>query len=168
MRGAAPRCSSQSHRRDRATLCARAPAARPAFPAAIRGSGQRTSKGKTIVDNDSFTFNGDFTSKLKRVKVPLVSMKETATSGDAGGNSKAVPKAVEEDRRHLLEAAIVRIMKARKTLAHNDLVAEVSKQLSSRFAPEPLAVKKRIESLIEREYLERGEDANRKIYSYLA
>jgi len=129
---------------------------------------KKASKGKTIVDNDSFTFNGDFTSKLKRVKVPLVSMKETATSGDAGGNSKAVPKAVEEDRRHLLEAAIVRIMKARKTLAHNDLVAEVSKQLSSRFAPEPLAVKKRIESLIEREYLERGEDANRKIYSYLA
>ena len=79
----------------------------------------------------------------------------------------AVPVAVEEDRRHLVEASIVRIMKARKTLSHNDLIAEVTRQLSNRFSPPPMFIKKRIESLIEREYLERAENEHR-LYHYVA
>jgi len=58
-------------------------------------------------------------------------------------------------------------MKARKTLDHNNLIAEVVKQLSARFAVEPAFIKKRIESLIEREYIARDKD-NRRLYHYLA
>lgn len=47
-------------------------------------------------------------------------------------------------------------MKARKTLEHSVLIAECIKQLQSRFLPSPQIIKKRIESLIEREYLERS------------
>jgi cullin 3 len=43
-------------------------------------------------------------------------------------------------------------MKARKALNHNELIAEVTKQLSTRFNPAPQFIKKWIESLIEREY----------------
>jgi len=50
---------------------------------------------------------------------------------------------------------------------HSSLVAEATKQLSSRFMPNPTAIKKRIESLIEREYLERLK-TDRKTYQYLA
>jgi cullin 3 len=47
------------------------------------------------------------------------------------------------------------------------LVLQVTRQLSPRFIPNPTLIKKRIESLIEREFLER--DANdRKLYRYLA
>ena len=91
---------------------------------------------------------------------------DDGTTGLVDG-SAAVPISVEEDRRHLLEAAIVRIMKARKVLNHNDLVAEVTKQLSARFVPPPQFVKKRVESLIEREYLERDEH-DRRVYRYMA
>ena len=145
---------------------------------------RKGSKGKGISgDDDTFSFNADYTSKMTRVKVPLVSMRDAkgpATSGDkatvGGASSRAaglvdgsakVPLSVEEDRRHTLEAAIVRIMKARKMLNHNDLVAEVTRQLSGRFVPPPQFVKKRVESLIEREYLERDEN-DRKVYRYMA
>ena len=147
---------------------------------------RKGSKGKGISgDDDTFTYNADYTSKMTRVKVPMVSMRD-ASSGSSGAakgggsstagasksaglvdGSAAVPLSVEEDRRHLLEASIVRIMKARKVLNHNDLVAEVTKQLSGRFVPPPQFVKKRVESLIEREYLERDE-ADRRVYRYMA
>ena len=47
------------------------------------------------------------------------------------------------------QACIVRIMKDRKHMNHNGLVHEVTQQLTSKFIPEPLAIKKRIEHLIE-------------------
>jgi cullin 3 len=155
---------------------------------------KKGSKGKGITsDDDTFAYNADYTSKLKRVRIPLVketSVGSSAKPGDAASGSAAaagggsagafaaaassaaladgsIPAAVEEDRRHLVEAAIVRIMKARKSLNHNDLIAEVTRQLSVRFAPAPSFIKKRIESLIEREYLERSESEHR-VYLYVA
>lgn len=121
-------------------------------------------KGKEIADVDRFRLNPDFTSKMIRVKVPLVSMRSAVAEG---AKASAIPETVEEDRRHAIEAAVVRVMKARKTLDHQNLVVEVTKQLSSRFRPSPQAIKKRIESLIEREYLERNEE-DRRVYHYLA
>ena len=78
-----------------------------------------------------------------------------------------MPSAVDEERKHLLEAVIVRIMKARKVLAHNQLLEEINRQVSNRFNPSPSAIKSRIESLIEREYLKRDEADMRK-YVYQA
>lgn len=48
------------------------------------------------------------------------------------------------------------------------LVTEVIQQLSSRFAPDITMLKQRIETLIEKEYLERVEDVERAAYRYLA
>lgn len=62
---------------------------------------------------------------------------------------------MEADRKHEIEAAIVRIMKARKKLQHNVLVSEVTEMLKKRFLPNPQIIKKRIEGLIDREYLAR-------------
>eukprot|EP01112_Ceratiomyxa_fruticulosa_P003545 TRINITY_DN1386_c0_g1_i3.p1 TRINITY_DN1386_c0_g1~~TRINITY_DN1386_c0_g1_i3.p1 ORF type:complete len:747 (+),score=118.94 TRINITY_DN1386_c0_g1_i3:321-2561(+) len=114
-----------------------------------------------VEDQDVFIFNSKFKSKLFKVKVMTVSMKETPTEAND------TRQKVDEDRKHQIEAAVVRIMKARKTLDHQNLVVEVTNQLSSRFMPHPMVVKKRIESLIEREYLERSK-TDRKVYHYLA
>lgn len=66
-----------------------------------------------------------------------------------------------------VEAAIVRIMKTRKQMPHNQLIAEVTRQMTGRFTPSPQLIKLRIESLIEREYLQRS-PADRRVYNYLA
>ena len=131
----------------------------------------KESKGKGVSDDDSFLVNKNFTSKLKRVRIPLVAFRDSVQKGEAlpsmvDDTVNGLPRAVEEDRRHLVEANIVRIMKARKTLHHNDLIAECTRQLSHRFYPQPTFIKKCIESLLEREYLEREPDT--RAYTYLA
>lgn len=58
-------------------------------------------------------------------------------------------------------------MKTRKTMKHNALITEVAQQLAPRFKPKSNDIKKRIEAMIEQEYLER-DAADRSIYNYLA
>ncbi|CAM9800108.1 unnamed protein product [Heterosigma akashiwo] len=75
-------------------------------------------------------------------------------------------RAVAEDRVFAVEAAVVRVMKARRQLRHAELVNEVVHQLRN-FQPNSRSIKQRIEALIEREYLERSEE-DAQIYRYLA
>ncbi|KAJ8920768.1 hypothetical protein NQ315_004908 [Exocentrus adspersus] len=119
-------------------------------------------KTKDIEASHEFYVNDSFTSKLHRVKIQTV-----AAKGESEPERRETRNKVDEDRKHEIEAAIVRIMKSRKRMAHNILVTEVTEQLKSRFLPSPVIIKKRIEGLIEREYLARTPE-DRKVYTYVA
>ncbi|KAK9387269.1 Cullin [Lipomyces mesembrius] len=119
---------------------------------------------KDINAVDRFSFNLGFESQYIRIKIPTVAyINKTETETERKGTMDKV----DELRRYQTDAAIVRIMKARKSLEHNILVAEVTGQLSSHFRPDAALIKKRIDAMLEREYIERSAE-NRQLYHYLA
>ncbi|GMH32280.1 hypothetical protein BSKO_00114 [Bryopsis sp. KO-2023] len=116
-------------------------------------------KGREVKSEDHFRFNSSFTNPHIRIKVNTIQMKETDEE------NKKVNDAVIQDRQYQIDAAVVRIMKMRKTLSHKLLMQELLSQV--KFPLKMTDVKKRIESLIEREYVER--DAHTpNVYNYLA
>uniref|UniRef100_A0A2K6MDM7 Cullin-4B n=1 Tax=Rhinopithecus bieti TaxID=61621 RepID=A0A2K6MDM7_RHIBE len=119
----------------------------------------KSPKGKEVEDGDKFIFNGEFKHKLFRIKINQIQMKETVEE------QVSTTERVFQDRQYQIDAAIVRIMKMRKTLGHNLLVSELYNQL--KFPVKPGDLKKRIESLIDRDYMERDKD-NPNQYHYVA
>uniref|UniRef100_T1E632 Cullin-4B n=1 Tax=Crotalus horridus TaxID=35024 RepID=T1E632_CROHD len=119
----------------------------------------KSPKGKDVEDGDKFTCNDDFRHKLFRIKINQIQMKETVEE------QASTTERVFQDRQYQIDAAIVRIMKMRKTLTHNLLVSEVYNQL--KFPVKPADLKKRIESLIDRDYMERDKE-NPNQYNYIA
>ena len=73
---------------------------------------------------------------------------------------ESTSKAVEDDRKLEIQCCIVRVMKARKKLDHNGLITETIEQLKHRFRPKVPMIKKGIDMLIEKEYINRSEDDN--------
>ncbi|VDN05738.1 unnamed protein product [Thelazia callipaeda] len=120
---------------------------------------KKSPRNKIVKDADIFTFNPDCSEKLFRIRISQVQMKETEVE------RAHTEEEIYQDRQYQIDAAIVRIMKTRRTLAHQLLISELFKQL--RFPVKPIDLKKRIESLIEREYMCRDQD-EANIYNYLA
>jgi cullin 3 len=77
-------------------------------------------RSKEIDVNDRFSVNDSFTSKLFRVKInPIMAKIENDPERQETRNK------VDDDRKHVIDAAIVRIMKTRKVMAHTQLISEV-------------------------------------------
>jgi len=116
-------------------------------------------KGRDVADEDEFFYDTEFKQPLFRIKINSIQMRETEQENEQ------TTERVFQDRQYQIDAAIVRIMKARKTLPHSLLMSELFQQL--KFPIKPPDLKKRIESLIDREYLERDEGSS-SVYRYLA
>jgi Cullin protein neddylation domain len=107
---------------------------------------------------EEYRSNADFTSRFRRLNArpPIF-----ASDAPADGGLK---ESIVRGRVLVLEATIVRVLKARKVLLYAQLCALVQEALSNQFAPSLTDIKKRVESLIDREFLERrGDPANSSI-----
>lgn len=96
-------------------------------------------KGREINETDAFSVNLGFTHDKYRVKINQVQLKETKEE------NKETHERVAADRNFECQAAVVRIMKSRKTIGHSELVAEVIKATRSRGVLDVKDIKKNID-----------------------
>lgn len=116
-------------------------------------------KGRDVNLTDTFTLNASFSDPRIRLKINQIQLKETKEE------NKETHVRVAADRQFETQAAIVRIMKGKKRLTHANLVAEVISATRSRGVLQPAEIKKEIDKLVEKDYLEREEGG---VYEYLA
>lgn len=124
-----------------------------------------TPKVKILIKEEGeevrYKFNWNFSSKLRRVKVP-----PAARGGDdIMLPHKAIKDTLERDRNMEIQAVIIRIMKARRTVGHAELVKEVLDKTKSRGILEVADVKKNISKLITDDFISRQ---GRDVYDYVA
>lgn len=99
----------------------------------------KTPRGKEVETSDTFSINANFTDPKYRIKINQIQAKETKEE------NKETHERVAADRAYETQAAIVRIMKARKMITHVDLVAEVFTATKNRGVLDAADIKKNIE-----------------------
>jgi len=119
--------------------------------------GRVDAKTKDISESDEFFFRKEFASKSRHIKINTLQLAETKQENEKTQEN------VFKDRQYQVDAAIVRIMKTRKSLTHQQLITELFQHL--KFPAKTSDLKKRIDSLIEREFIERDpHDHNNYLY----
>lgn len=119
-----------------------------------------SSNNKVDQQSSKFTLNLGYKSKRLRINFSMAKKPEKKKE------EKENMEAVDVGRRHTIDAAIVRVMKARKQLNHRQLVENTISQIKL-FHAQVSDIKKAIDSLIDREYLQRDGE-QRDVYNYLA
>ncbi|KPM06994.1 cullin-2-like protein [Sarcoptes scabiei] len=123
---------------------------------------QANSGDLSFIRDKNFLLNLNFVGKRMKFKVNVPPPKDVQQKEQVEHHIVSV----EEDRKMFLQAAIVRIMKTRKKLRQNPLIEEVICQAQHRFIPNVVMIKKAIESLIEKQYIERIDNGDE--YQYMA
>jgi len=119
----------------------------------------KESKGKTLDDDEMITINDKFVSQTIRIDYMPKKVKKAEVT------NKEDEQAINAERKNILDSVIVRIAKARRVIKHQELIAEVIRQVNL-FRPQPPMIKAQIESLIQREFLSRDEN-DRSTYNYI-
>jgi cullin-4 len=96
-------------------------------------------KSRDVKWSDTFRVNRGFTDPRFRVKINQIQLRETRDE------NRATHQRVAADRQFETQAAIVRIMKSRKTMTHAQLVAEVINQTKKRGAVDAAEIKANID-----------------------
>ena len=120
---------------------------------------QKSSKSRDVLRSDSFDFNTEFTHPQFKILVNQI------VPASAAAEEKQVVERVFSDRVMSVDACIIRILKSKKKILHKNLVVDLYEKL--KFAIQPTDLKKRIESLIGQDFIER-DSGNHQMYIYRA
>jgi len=113
---------------------------------------------RQIDDEGTFTVNVDFNSERTKVTLAPAAARKQDRVDEVAAEAPS-------ERKQVVDAAIVRIMKCKRRLDHNALLQEVFRQCKL-FTPQPQQVKERVGVLIQREFLGPDSDAQ-DTYMYL-
>lgn len=103
---------------------------------------QKKTKGKDIFPTDNFRVNRHFSEPKFRIKINQIQLKETKEE------KEETFERVAQDRQYETQAAIIRIMKSRKKLRHNDLIQMTIDQTKNRGKLDVPEIKKQIERYV--------------------
>ncbi|EGR33634.1 hypothetical protein IMG5_047430 [Ichthyophthirius multifiliis] len=114
-------------------------------------------KNDVFEENNEIEINVNFAFKQKRIRcIPGGKQGQIKKQKEEEMGKQQFQEEVSKEREYILDACIVRVMKSRKIMKHNELIPEVIK-LVNNFKPEIPVIKRRIESLIERDYIKRDQ-----------
>ncbi|TFK63076.1 Cullin-domain-containing protein [Pluteus cervinus] len=117
--------------------------------------------GREVENGDVFRFNADFDDPHPKVHINSIQAKVSPEE------SKRTQVSIEGDRKLSLDAAIVRIMKAKKEMTYEKLKAATIDAVKNHFVPQVDVIKKRVDALVENEYLERSK-RDKNVFLYVA
>lgn len=118
-------------------------------------------ENSSIADKNKreISFNMNYINPRNKFSIPIPSVKHKV--------AQTVSDDLKQQRWHQMDAAIVRVMKIRGVLQINQLESSVVDLLRRFFTPTPMDIKKRIDDLIERDYLSR-DDNDKSTFHYVA
>ncbi|XP_038219838.1 cullin-2 [Zerene cesonia] len=136
---------------------------------AARGAGEagEASEAGEAAEAEELVLNLAFSCKRTKIRLTCAAAPPAQGGSGTGAAGSSESTHCDDDRKMYLQAAVVRIMKQRKVLRHTELIQEVVSQARGSFAPSVAMIKKCIEALIDKQYLERA-PGNLDTYSYLA
>ena len=106
-----------------------------------------------------FQLNPAFTSQNRKLNFHMsgggiaVPTADVRDEGAVGATAQ-----IHHERKFAVQAAIVRVLKSRRSMSYPDLLREVGSVLSGRFKPTAQDVKTNLEVLLEKEFVERSAD----------
>jgi cullin 2 len=121
----------------------------------------------SLTPTTKIRLNLEFTSRKAKFKISVVQRDNQYQQIREQNDSEQTHSSIDEDRKLYIQAAIVRVMKSRKSAKHNHLIQEVIGLTKNHFTPSVPMIKKCIEILIEKQYLERKSSAADE-YKYVA
>lgn len=130
-------------------------------------TGNTTPQQYSLTPTTKIKLNLDFSSKRTKFKIAVVQRDTQYQQIREQNESEQTHSSIDEDRKLYIQAAIVRVMKSRKSAKHNQLIQEVIGLTKNHFTPSVPMIKKCIEILIEKQYLERKSNASDE-YKYVA
>ncbi|AAS53869.2 AFR498Wp [Eremothecium gossypii ATCC 10895] len=119
----------------------------------------KTPPSRTIAPSDHFAVNTAFTAPTTKVRVATVVVKSEQAA--------ALPDVLAASRVQAISAAVVRQLKTERTMAHTELQDAAVRALQRHFAVSTSMFKRAIQSLLEKEYIQRDAHSPDR-YHYLA
>lgn len=126
-----------------------------------------TAENPELLPSHLFKLNPRFQSSQRVININIGLDRRHQSSSEQDDKNQETQQQIEEGRKAEIQACIVRILKMRKIYDHKSLFQDVYAQLSRRFDPGMVRVKRCIDILIDKGYIERVPNTTDK-YQYVA